>query len=560
MKREALGGEKTSLVARIWSFIAARPVFAFLRFTNDERRCTFFSSRATSPTPAKDFNRPLMKSIRPLLSLVCVGLLVGCATVSDSDTSSDASSPDEAQVAETTLTADEPNLLLVEPPREPIQLHPFSLEERMSVAGALEQPPPSDEPEAVYSFRSQDLPLADALALFARVNKLNIIVGPDVQGTVTVDFQRLPLEKAMAALLETHGYYWETREDLVMVRRLETRTFNVDYIRLERGGSGRNKAQVTSGSGGGQDAGEVTLSQQDTIKFWEELEEQIKTLLSADGRLVVNRLSGTIQVTDLHHRVEEVAKFLAGVRRSLYRQVEIEARIYEVALTSDYSLGIDWTKIQFAGTDGLITLANIIGTPAGGIAAKAVTSSISFSDGSFEFLIEALSEQGDVRIVSQPRLLTLNNQPALIKIGTDESFFTSTVTQGTAGTGNIVTEQVRTVTSGLVLSLTPQISDDGWIMIDVSPIITRITATRTSQNGSTAPVTEVKQSGGLVRMRDGEMVIIAGLIQDQVSETERKVPLLGDIPGLGRLFKGTYEAKTKSELVIFLSPKIVGAA
>lgn len=94
-------------------------------------------------------------------------------------------------------------------------------------------------------------------------------------------------------------------------------------------------------------------------------------------------------------------------------------------------------------------------------------------------------------------------------------------------------------------------------MMDVSPIITRLTDTITSAGGSTAPVLDVKQSGGLVRVRDGEMVIIGGLIQDQVANTERKVPFLGDIPGLGRFFKGTYQTKNKTELVIFLVPRLV---
>jgi len=109
-----------------------------------------------------------------------------------------------------------------------------------------------------------------------------------------------------------------------------------------------------------------------------------------------------------------------------------------------------------------------------------------------------------------------------------------------------------------VLSVTPQISDDGWIMLDVTPILSRLREIRESPLGTaTAPVLDVKQSSGLVRLRDGEMVIIGGLIQENSSETERKVPILGDIPFLGRLFSGTYTAKTKSELVIFISPKIV---
>ena len=436
---------------------------------------------------------------------------------------------------------------------------PFSLEDRMALGTSSGLSLNTGEPARVFSFRAREMPLADALRLFSRANTLNIVVEPGIEGVVTVDFQGIALDNVMAALLDTQGYYWEKDGELIVVRRLKTRIFTLDYIRLERSGEGRNKAQVTSGSGrsGGQDAGEVILSQQDHIKFWEEIETQIGALLSAEGRFVVNRLSGTIQVTDLHRRVQEVATFLVNVRNSLYRQVEIQARIYEIALRDDYSLGVDWSRIDLRTPKGSFKLANIIAAPAGGFVARAATATFSFNDGDFEGVIQALQEQGDVQVVSQPRILTLNNQPALIKVGTDQSFFTSTTTQGTAGAGNIVTEQVRTVTSGLVLSVTPQISQDGWIMMDVSPIITRLTDTVESQNGSTAPVLEVKQSGGLVRVRDGQLVIIGGLIQEQLTTTERKVPLLGDIPVLGTFFSGTYQAERNTELVIFLMPRIL---
>ncbi len=279
--------------------------------------------------------------------------------------------------------------------------------------------------------------------------------------------------------------------------------------------------------------------------------------MTQDGRVVINRISGTIQVTDLHKRVEQASQFLVNVRQSLYRQVEIQARIYEVTLRDDYSLGLNWNEIDFQSGDGNIDLTNIITAAAGGFPIKAATAAISFADGSFDVVLNALHEQGEVKVISQPRILTLNNQPALIKVGTDQSFFTATTTIGTSGAGNTVTEQVITVTTGLVLSVTPQISHDGWIMMDVTPIITTLTDTVTSPNGSTAPVIDVKQTGGLIRARDGEMVIIGGLIQDQLADTERKVPVLGDIPWLGRLFKGTYKAKRKTELVIFLTARII---
>ncbi len=439
----------------------------------------------------------------------------------------------------------------------------FSLKDRMLLSSNLSETTSVTAPSLgpLYSFRSQELPLLDALALFARSNQLNIVAGPEITGTITVDFHNLPLERAMSAILEAHGYYWEHHENLIQVRQFKTASMNVDYIRLIRGGTGQNRAQMSSGSTGGsgsQETGQITVNQQDEINFWEELEKQIHTLMSQDGRLVINRVSGTIQVTDWYQRVDDIENFLKSVHKALHRQVQIEARIYEVNLNDNYSLGIDWSRINFYGTSGNFALANIITAPFGGFIAKAASTTISFADGSFDGVLEALQEQGELRVVSQPRVVTMNNQPALIKVATDQPFFTSTISQGTAGTGNIVTEQARSVTVGLVLSVTPQISEDGWIMMDVTPIISRLREIAESPLGTAnAPILDVKQSSGLVRLRDGEMIIIGGLIQEESSETERKVPLLGDIPWLGRLFKGTYTVKTKSELVIFISPKIV---
>ncbi len=496
-----------------------------------------------------------------LVLIACVtGMAWGCTSLPEADSSravadrpydeSPTITPAEPIVAST----DEVSARQVAPRVDP----PFSIEDRM-LLGVASAPRLVASATPVFSFRVDELPLDDALRLFARANHLNIVIEPGVDGMVTVDFRDLDLEKALAALLDMHGYYWKKDEELIFVRRLETRTFTLDYIRLERSGMGRNKAQITSGSGrnSGQDAGEVTLSQEDHINFWEEIETQLTTLLSSEGRFVANRLSGTIQVTDLHRRVKGIAAFLANIRQSLYRQVEIRARIYEVTLRDDYSLGLNWDRITTGNPVGNFNFSNIIAAPGGGFVARAASGLFAFNDGDFEGVLEALQEQGSVKVVSQPRILTLNNQPALIKVGTDQSFFSSTISQGTATSQNLQTEQVRTVTSGLVLSVTPQISQDGWIIMDVSPIITRLTEIIESKSGSTAPVLDVKQSGGLVRVRHGEMVIIGGLIQDQVTNTERKVPVLGDIPWLGWLFRGTYQAKKRTELVIFLMPRIL---
>ena len=145
-------------------------------------------------------------------------------------------------------------------------------------------------------------------------------------------------------------------------------------------------------------------------------------------------------------------------------------------------------------------------------------------------------------------------------MGSDRTFFTQTVnrTIGTTGVNQVfVTDEPYTITEGLVLSVTPQISKDRWIMLDISPVITRITEIVTSTQGSTAPVLDIKQASTLIRARDGEMVILGGLIQQETTNTDRQVPFFAQLPIVGGLFEGNYSANTKKELIIFLVPRLV---
>lgn len=410
------------------------------------------------------------------------------------------------------------------------------------------------EGETVYSFRAQDMPVVDALALFAAAYGLNIVPDPDITGSITVDFENLPFGKAMEAILDVNGYYWEWDRGLVRVRKLRTKTFIIDYVRLIRGGSSTSQAQITSGESA--ETGRIAVNQEDRITFWEDIEKQIASMLSSDGKLVVNRMSGALQVTDTSQRIELISRFIEKLNSTIHRQVEIEAKIFEVTLNDESSLGVDWSRITLDGGLGAITTSNIITTPFGGAGAKAATVTMTYSRGDFDGIISALKEQGEIRVVSQPKIITLNNQTALIKVGTDRPFFETTTTP-VPGAQPTITEEVRYVTIGVVLSITPQISADGWIIMDVSPIITRLVDTVTSVYGSTAPVVDVKQSSAMVRLRDNEMVVIGGLIQDETVETDRKVPLLGDIPGIGALFRGKYETKVRRELAMFIVPKII---
>lgn len=414
---------------------------------------------------------------------------------------------------------------------------------------------PLDHIGKKFSFRSKEVSLKEAFNKFAFENKLHIIVDQDVSGDTQVDFKNESLEKAIELILGAHHYYWHWDDGILRISQLQTKTFVLDYLRLVRSGTAyNNSSNIDTLRESPQSAPSASSIQQtDNVAFWDELEGQLSAFVSDHGRLVINRLSGTIQFTDLPSRINEVNSFLQSLQSALHRQVIIDARIMEVTLRDENALGIDWAKISVSNilTGSISTIV-----PDNGFGIKANTLNIE----SFDGLLNALEEQGKVRIVSQPRIRTMNNQPSLIKVGTDKTFFTksSTRTINLAGLSDeVITEKPKIITEGLVLSLTPQISQDRWVMLDISPVITRIVETTISSIGSTAPVLDIKQASTLVRARDGEVIILGGLIQDDEIKTERSVPYLSEIPWLGKLFQGHYNTKIKKELVIFLVPRIV---
>ena len=457
----------------------------------------------------------------------------------------------------------------------------------------------------LYSFRATGQPVRLALSQLATAYKLNIVVDQDVEGLVTVDLKDLPLEKVLEAVLEPPGLAWRWQDGLLRVSRLETRTFTINYLRLVRSGNGISSASVSLSSGGGGGGGSTgnsssSIARNDSIDFWSELEEQLDTMLERSdndyagserpmettvqtdratnitttltqpvretaGRLVIDRLSGTVQVTTSRARMKNVEEFLKRIKDGINRQVYIEAKVVEVQLNDERSLGIDWNELDF----GSLTLGTnlIINNPAGGFGALPPTvagtyiRSFNGTLESVDMALAALEQQGDVKVVSQPRVRTLNNQQAIVRVGTERTFFTTTTTITNVAGGvpiQTVTNIPSTINEGLVLTVTPQISENGDITMDVSPVLTNITGTDTSPDGlSNAPILDIKQTSTLVRMHDGETIVVGGLIQEAVSATRRSVPILGSIPGLGRLFTATYDRDVRRELVIFLTPRII---
>jgi MSHA type pilus biogenesis protein MshL len=465
---------------------------------------------------------------------------------------------------------------------------------------------PGSHDKKLYSFTANELEIKAALALFAQANQLNIVPDNEVNGTVTVALHDLPLASVMRALLSANDCTWREEDGLIRVETSETRSFQIDYLQLRRTGSGQNSATLAAGSGGGtsvagggggggsgggggaggggaggggQGGGgagggggnsggsSINLSAENTVDFWKQLQEDLSRLLTAKGResMAVNPLAGIVQISDRPTALKRVEKYLTSIKRIVNKQVDIEVRLYDVTLNDQFQFGVDWNKVittssGFVGLEG----AQAISRPLGGFDLSPDSFTLVFKNENSSVIVKALQEQGEVRVISKPRIRTINNQSALIKVGTEMPFFQnqSTIVPGggtTGGTAAVIEQDtVSTVTVGTILALTPQIGEDHWITLDVSPVLTSLIETKLSPNRSTtAPVLDIKQASSLIRVLSGSTIVMGGLIQTDTALSRKRIPGLGDIPYLGRLFQGDFDARRKKELVIFITPTVV---
>jgi MSHA type pilus biogenesis protein MshL len=265
-----------------------------------------------------------------------------------------------------------------------------------------------------------------------------------------------------------------------------------------------------------------------------------------------------------------IASYLDHLKRALHRQVEIEVQILEVTLDDTQALGINWSRLAAATNIGRninFSIGGLVESPAGGITPLSAVLNLSASNidsqgnNKLSAIVNALEEQGNVEIVSQPHVRTMNNQTSLIKVGTDRTFFRKEQQTDSTSAGSIstATDVPQVVTEGVVLSITPQISADGWVTMDISPVVTRVSSVTTVENNfgviqSSAPNLDVAQVSSVVRARSGETIVVGGLIQTLDSHTRRNLP---GLKSLSSIFGGQYRAVQRKELVMLLTPIVV---
>lgn len=419
------------------------------------------------------------------------------------------------------------------------------------------------EPEKLYTLSFREADIHEILTVLSREAKLNIIVDPDVMGKVTVDLKEVTLSKALDCLLIPLGLQYKREANFIRVSpiKMQTRMFTLNYLTTQRTGramitgvGGRAETATTTGTEvtGGAAAGSfIKVETSDTADLWKEIEEGLKNISSEEGRLVINRISGLILATDFPQNLSKMAEFLEGVEGSVQRQVMIEAKILEVALFDEYEMGLNWAAVKVSDFPILSQSINPVSK----------IFQIGITDHDFSALLDAMSKQGEINILSSPKVSTLNNQPAMVKVARDDVYWEREFVYGyaapTAGGQAMGFSRPRWITIGILLGVTPQIGSDGLITMNIHPSVTEKVGESESPEGDVAPILDVRETNTVVKVKDGQTVVIAGLMQEREEREVTGVPFLQKIPLLGAIFRKTVEKKKKTELVIMLTPTVV---
>ena len=432
----------------------------------------------------------------------------------------------------------------------------------------------------------------------------DMVLQPEVGGSVTLNLKNVTVPEALNALREAYGY--EYRRDgnrfFILSRSMQTRIFSVNYLNLQRRGKSDTRVKSgelgnrTSGGAGGSGSSNAGLSNIEVethsqSDFWKDLSETLRALIGAGGerRVIVNPQAGIVVIRAMPDELRMVENYLGATHANVNRQVVLEAKIIEVALNDRFQTGINWSKVsgnatfsQIGGGGSALSgsgVSEIAGNtaninPAGGANVLGSTTSAfggiftaAVRAGDFTAFVELLQTQGEVQVLSSPRVSTLNNQKAVIKVGGDDFFVTGvTGTPTTTTTG--VTSQTSTVEltsffSGIALDVTPQIDEANNIVLHIHPSVSTVTErTKTFTANAQAfslPLASsaIQESDNVVRAQSSQIVVIGGLMKEASTDDNASVPLLGDIPILGNLFKHRKVTRVKRELVILLKPTIV---
>ncbi|MBT1444102.1 pilus (MSHA type) biogenesis protein MshL [Shewanella sp. JM162201] len=465
---------------------------------------------------------------------------------------------------------------------------------------------PTLPPERRFDVAANDV---DARVFFPSLVKgtpFSMAVHPDVQGKISLSLKGVTLSEALQVVEDLYGYEvsHEGRVLRVFPAGMRTETFPVNYLYMERQGvsltsvtsgrisdnnnnngsnnnnnnNGNNNGNFSNGgnngnsNNGSNNTNGTFIQSRTKTDFWGELKETLESLIGADGNgrnVVVTPQAGLVTVRAQPNELRQVREFLSKAESHLQRQVILEAKVLEVTLSDGYQQGIQWSQIAgSAAADGntkinFSTSPGVLGNQITGVLGGVTSLSLTGSD--FSAMINLLDTQGDVDVLSSPRVTASNNQKAVIKVGTDEYFVTDVSSTTVAGTTPVTSPEVELTPffSGIALDVTPQIDGEGNVLLHVHPSVIDVKEQtkqiKISDSNLELPLaqSEIRESDTVIKAASGDVVVIGGLMKSENIELVSKVPLLGDIPLIGEAFTNRNNATRKTELVILLKPTVV---
>lgn len=433
-----------------------------------------------------------------------------------------------------------------------------------------------------------------------------------------VKLKNSTLKGFLNTVLKDNDLFYTLQDNKLKISYLITKTFRIHYIAGQRIGtskanvtianSNNSAASITGGANGstagaaagGSETG-ISIESNDEFQFWKTVESEVQRILigaadssthytrtgdtwtGPDGKVweynplapIVNPEAGMITVTGTAKQISRVSRYINTLTKQIKSQVLIDVRILAVTFDDSRTTGVDWNQLYGLQSFTINTLLTarknvsgltwdesaiteqVIGKPyASTTAAMVASGNTKVSD-----LVKFLSTQGDVKSISSPRVMTLNNQPAMISVGR-ELFYkikSSTTASGQGGAVASQGEQISSVFAGILLDITPEIDDNGMITLKINPSISDTVKNIQGETGSrTIPPDLIRrQIASVIKVRDGQHAILGGLISSKNGTTESKLPVLGNIPVLGHLFKREEKINKVEELVLIITPHIV---
>jgi MSHA biogenesis protein MshL len=490
---------------------------------------------------------------------------------------------------------------------------------------AVEMPTVDGKPiEPRFDLEVNNAPANQVFMAIVSGTRYSMVVHPGTREPVSLNLKDVTVFEALDAIRELYGYEYKLQGTRIVIQPpgLQTRVFQVSYLLSQR--KGRTEMRISSGAisdsptAGAQGASNVVPGASTTralessnvtttseSNFWAEISAAVRAMIGTEGgrNVVVSPQAGVLVARALPAELRSVEEFLRTMSTVVERQVMLEAKIIEVQLADGYQTGINWaafrsgdnsrvgggvltpgTTLRPTGSlssptgtnpDGSVNPSSILTGVPGAVTGSLVTGDgtpgtlfgLAFQTSNFAALISFLETQGKLQVLSSPRIATINNQKAVLKVGTDEFFVTnvsSTITSVGSNTVPSPSITVQPFFSGVALDVTPQIDKDNFITLHIHPSVSNvIERTKNIDLGDAGTFrlplasSNVSETDTIVRVADGNLVAIGGLMKETQVRDKGQVPGLGNVPVAGNLFRNQRSQAVKSELVILLKPTVI---